>query len=95
MDSSLQLSETHASCLSAILGTGSTVGTAARSETGATARLPRSARPSSLICAVATLHPVSIDAGKHCLLGTAFPALNPDLRSRFPDNRARSVGDRR
>ena len=59
-----------------------------------TARTRRCARPSSLIWVVTTLRSVSIAAGKHCLLDTAFPALNPDLRSRFLHGRARSVGDR-
>ena len=83
-NSSLQPSEAHASCcVSAILATGSTVMTAAQSETGATACLRRCARPSSLIWVVTTPRSVSIAAGEHCLLGTAFPAVNPDLRSGF------------
>ena len=78
-----------------MLGTGSTVVTAARSETDATARTWRCARPSSLIWVVTTLRSVSIAAGRHCLLGTASPALNPDLRGRFLHRRPSSVGDRR
>ena len=42
------------------------------------------ARPSSLIWVVMTPRFVSIAPGEHCLLGTAFPALDPDLRSGFP-----------
>ena len=67
-NSSLQPREAHASCcVSAILGTGSTVVTAARSETGAAARTPRWARPSSLISVVTTLRSVQSP-----LEGTAF-----------------------
>ena len=62
--------------------------TAARSETGATARTRRCARPSSLIWVVTTLRSVSIASGNHCLLDTALPALNPDLRSRFLHGRS-------
>ena len=81
-------------CVSAIRGTGSTDVTAARPETGAAARTRRCARPSSLIWVVTTLRSISIASGNHCLLDTAFPALNPDLRCRFLHGRARFVGHR-
>ena len=44
---------------------------------------PALRRPSSLSWVVTTLRSVSLASGSTCLLGTAFPALNPDRRCRF------------
>jgi hypothetical protein len=94
-DSSPQPSEQHVSCwVSAIRGTGSTVVTAGRSETGATARTRRCARPNSLIWVVKTPHSVSNGPWKP--LPSRYSVSGPESRApqRVLYGRARSVGVR-